>query len=87
MKNRYKELKKSKTNKGSVYSISLLESFDMNQKFYTTYTPSNLERLDNIAYKFYGNSKYWYIIAKANNIVNGSFYAPEGKTLKIPELK
>lgn len=85
---RYEELKKKKDpNNGSVYRISLPSSFELNQQFYTTYSPSNYERLDNIAYKFYGDAKYWWVIAKANKAVNGKFFAREGQVLIIPEIE
>ena len=84
---KYSELKtKNVERRGNTYNISFPSSFEMNQRFYTTYTPSNYERLDNIAYKFYGSAEYWWIIAKANKIVNGSFFAREGQKLVIPEI-
>ena len=40
-------------------------------------------RLDHLAYKFYENPNYWWIIAAANNI-KGSMYAEEGLQIRIP---
>lgn len=42
------------------------------------------DRLDNIAYKYYDDSRLWWIIARANNIGNGSLSVPIGKQLRIP---
>lgn len=43
------------------------------------------DRLDNLAFKYYGNAQYWWVLAIANNIVNGSLYPPQGTTLVIPD--
>jgi len=45
-----------------------------------------VNRPDAIAYKFYGNSKYWWIIAERNGITDPfkGFY--KGRKLKIPDL-
>ena len=44
------------------------------------------ERLDTISYKFYRTPRNWWIIAKANNIANGSISIPEGTVLFIPNI-
>jgi prophage DNA circulation protein len=43
------------------------------------------DRLDTIAYQFYGDQSLWYIIAAANNIHDPSFAVEDGTTLRIPE--
>ena len=43
------------------------------------------DRLDTIAYQFYGDASLWYIIASANNIHDPSFAVEDGTTLRIPE--
>lgn len=43
------------------------------------------DEMTTIAYKFYGDSKYWWIIADRNDIEN-PFILEEGKTLIIPDL-
>lgn len=43
------------------------------------------DRLDTLAYKYYGRSSYWWIIARANNIGNGDLVVPVGKQLRIPQ--
>jgi len=40
-------------------------------------------RLDHLAYKFYKNPEYWWVIANANNI-NGTMYAKLGSQIRIP---
>lgn len=43
-----------------------------------------LDRLDNIANKYYGDPRFWVILAKANNIEAGSIHPPIGFRLRIP---
>jgi len=44
----------------------------------------NAIRLDQLAYQYYGDPTYWWIIAHANHI-KGSLYADEGQKLFIPQ--
>ena len=43
------------------------------------------DRLDTIAFKYYGNSRLWYIIADANEITN-PFEIEVGSKLIIPGI-
>ncbi len=43
------------------------------------------DRLDTLAYDFYGDSKLWWIIASANNIHNAVFGFEDGTILRIPQ--
>jgi hypothetical protein len=49
---------------------------------YVRTTPG--DRLDLLAYQFYGNVKYWWIIAHANNLGKGSIVVPPGEQVRIP---
>ena len=40
------------------------------------------DRLDNLAFQFYGDSSLWWYIAKANNLT--ALNVPAGKSLVIP---
>lgn len=73
--------------RGKVYDISFPDTFAEQQQIYMTYTPTETERLDNIAYKFYGDSTKWYVIARANKAVTGKFYADRGQSLVIPNIE
>jgi phage tail protein X len=42
------------------------------------------DRLDSIAYKFYGDSRLWWIIASANNIHNAPTGIEDGLILRLP---
>ena len=40
------------------------------------------DRLDNLAFQFYGDQSLWWYIAKANNLT--AMNVPAGKSLRIP---
>ena len=42
------------------------------------------DRYDTLALKFYGNSKYWWVIASANNIVKAGMVVDPGVQIRIP---
>ena len=42
------------------------------------------DRLDNLSFKYYGDSSLWWIIARANDIGKGDFTVPIGLQLRIP---
>ena len=43
------------------------------------------DRLDTLAYQYYGDSSLWWIISTANNIHDGTFAVSDGTTLRIPQ--
>ena len=44
------------------------------------------DRLDNLAYKYYGNTQYWWILSLANpSTINGSYNIKAGTRLRIPQ--
>jgi hypothetical protein len=50
------------------------------------YTTRGEERLDNLANRFYKSSSKWWILAKANNLANGTISVPNGTKLFIPNV-
>jgi hypothetical protein len=50
------------------------------------YTPRFSERLDNISNLFYKTPNNWWIIAKANNLANGTIAVSGGTKLFIPNV-
>ena len=46
--------------------------------------PLDGDRFDTLAQKYYGDSNLWWIIAKANNINNGSIGLEPEKRIRIP---
>ncbi len=45
---------------------------------------TSAERLDLLAYKFYGDASKWWIIATANGLGKGTLFVPENTTIRIP---
>mgnify|MGYP003640800915 CR=1 FL=1 len=43
-----------------------------------------MDRLDSIAHSYYGDSRLWVVIAKANKLHAGSLRIPVGIRLRIP---
>jgi len=44
------------------------------------------DRLDLLAFQYYGDTRYWTIIAKANKLHNATIRVPVGFRLRIPYL-
>lgn len=42
------------------------------------------DRLDNLAYKYYKDPSYWWIIARANHFEDGKFSLKAGIEVRIP---
>jgi hypothetical protein len=43
------------------------------------------DRLDSIAYSYYGDAELWWVISTANNhITNGSIFPQPGTQLRVP---
>lgn len=50
------------------------------------YLSQDGDRFDTLSYKFYGTPDLWWVIAKANNLADGSMAPPEGTRLFIPNI-
>ena len=50
------------------------------------YTTQEGDRLDTISTLFYKTPTNWWVIAKANNLANGSIAVPGGTVLFIPNV-
>lgn len=48
---------------------------------------SEHDRMDIIAYNAYGGQQYWWRIAAANGLVNGSVFIPAGVQFFVPLAK
>jgi hypothetical protein len=53
-----------------------------NQDYYVITTTG--DRLDLMAYDFYQDTSYWWVIATANALSGDSLYPPVGVQLRIP---
>lgn len=43
------------------------------------------DRLDTLAYQYYGDQSLWWILATASNIHDSAFAVPEGTILRVPK--
>lgn len=58
----------------------------LENSFPITHISTENDRLDSLAYRYYGDAMKWWIIARANNLVNGSIAIKPGTKLSIPRL-
>jgi hypothetical protein len=42
------------------------------------------DRLDLLSNQYYGDAQYWWVIAVANNINDGTLYVEAGRQIRIP---
>lgn len=82
------------------YSTSLTVDTSKRIPYYTTVLPTRVpsedipfyyvvqdgDRLDTLSYKFYKTTSNWWILAKANNLADGSMAPPIGTQLFIPNI-
>ena len=73
------------TKKIPYYSTTILSTVPSEDiPFY--YIVQDGDRLDTLSYKFYKTPDNWWILAKANNLANGSMAVPIGTKLFIPNV-
>lgn len=83
--NRYRDVGTRKSKSGKVGYRSILYPA-IQKQFSDIYVHvNNTDRLDLLAHKYYGDSRYWWIIAQANHIGKGSMVVPIGTPLRIPK--
>ena len=83
MLNRYQNTKITRSS-GSLHYINAIypDIPVTNTDYYVIITIE--DRLDLLAYQFYGDSSLWWIIASANALPGDSLYPPIGAQLRIP---
>lgn len=73
------------TKKIPYYNTSILTPIPSEDiPFY--YVVQDGDRLDTLSYKFYKTPDKWWVLAKANNLANGSMAVPIGTNLLIPNV-
>lgn len=84
MANRYVDIQIKNNESGKRVTRSVLYPPIPRQvdDIYVITTPG--DRIDLLAYKYYSNVSYWWIIAEANAIGKGSMTIPVGLQLRIP---
>ncbi len=85
MENRYEKIEILKTETGKRYKKTIVYP-----KMAKTVDDRYIiaiqgDRLDNLAHKYYGDARLWWILARANYLGKGDLSVPIGKQLRIPE--
>lgn len=63
-------------------SIPFYPSFNDNEDVYIVSQMG--DRLDSIAFEYYGDISYWFVLAAANNLGRGTMAIPPGLVIRIP---
>jgi hypothetical protein len=75
------KLKKNKDNKKRYYTTTIYDKVpERNDDMY--FIAQEGDRCDNLAYRFYGSSEFWWFIARVNNLKTNNI--PAGTSLRIP---
>lgn len=82
--NRYDKINILKTDAGKRYHATVKYPIIEKKPNDIYIIGSQQDRLDNLAYKYYQDSRLWWIIARANNIGKGDLTVPIGKQIRIP---
>ena len=81
---KYTGMKIDKNTGNRVMKITLYPEIQITDNDIFVY-PIDGDRLENIAYRHYGDTTLWWIIAKANDIRDGSFALSPTEKLRIPK--
>ena len=85
---RYAYIHKGDRKKCWNFKIDLNDSaYKLKDKEFIIDQDKFVNRPDSISYHFYGNSKYWWLIAMRNNIKEPFYEFFKGRKLKIPDLQ
>jgi hypothetical protein len=85
MASRYDKNKVKKIDDGrNVYRTKLYPNIPLKDDDIYIATQTG-DRLDTIAYQFYGDQSLWWIVATANNIHDPSFSVTDGTILRLPK--
>lgn len=81
--NRYESNKTKVYNKKTIYR-SVIYPMIPNRISDIYIIPNENDRLDLLAYKYYGDVRYWWILAQANHLGKGSMAVKPGVRLRVP---
>lgn len=84
MARRYENIDTYKTDSGKVIYLPTRypSVVTTNEDFYIIARAE--DRLDLIAYDFYGDSTLWWVVSMANDLPQDSMFAPIGFQLRVP---
>ena len=78
------KIKRDYTSKKQYYKHAIYPPIPLNEgDIYLTTRVG--DRLDIIAQEFYNDTQFWWVIAQANGLGEGSFIIPVGTLLRIPQ--
>ena len=85
--NRYNNIQTYKTDSGKRYLENIIYPFipETENDLYLIATAG--DRYDTLALQYYKDSSLWWVIASANNYMNGSLIPTPGVQLRIPADK
>lgn len=69
----------------SITHVAIHDAVKSKRIAYKTVILHEAERLDQLAGKYYGNSRYWWVIAAASNI-GWCLQVPPGTIINIPDI-
>tara|TARA_R100000388_G_C7148412_1_gene113354 strand:+ start:245 stop:562 length:318 start_codon:yes stop_codon:yes gene_type:complete len=69
--------------KGRTYNTTRLPIIEKSLQDRFIFSRSG-DRLDNLAFQFYGDPRHWIILAIANNLGKGTLIVPPNLQLRIP---
>ena len=75
-----------KTDTGKSYYSSAIPDDPVEEQFQYQFETRMGDRWDTLAYKYLGSAALWYVIANANNSLNGSIFIKPGTIVTIPQL-
>ena len=78
----YAKTKLNSKNKQVLATLTVPTIADMEDDVYII--TSVTDRLDSLSFKYYGNAKYWWVIAVANNLGKGTLVVEPGIQIRIP---
>lgn len=85
MSSRYENIETKKTNDGrTVFRSKIPPNIPLRDTDIYVATETG-DRLDTLAYQYYEDASYWWIIAAANNIHDAPFGLVDGTILRIPQ--
>lgn len=74
--------KRSESGKQVYQSLTLPVISELDSDIYIV--TNTTDRLDSLAFRFYGQAKYWWILAIVNNLGKGTIAVEPGIQLRIP---
>lgn len=76
----------NKNDEGKSYYTSAIPKNTVEEQFEYQYTARIGDRWDTLAYKYLKNASLWYVIANANDSLNGSIFIKPGTVITIPQI-